>query len=161
MRVHSFAPALCMAAVVALSAPVFVADGQQSAKPPVQKPAPAPTVTYVKVLGADYAFEAQEVVPAGIVAFNLVNNGTDVHQMSVFELPKDHTLREFLDQYHSLGMIPTWMVALGHTPTIAPKAEAFVTVRMRPGRYILACIIPARDGRMHTEKGMVKLITVK
>jgi uncharacterized cupredoxin-like copper-binding protein len=32
---------------------------------------------------------------------------------------------------------------------------------MKPGRYILACLIPARDGRAHTEKGMVKMITVK
>ena len=32
---------------------------------------------------------------------------------------------------------------------------------IKPGRYILACLIPARDGRMHTEKGMVKMITVK
>jgi uncharacterized cupredoxin-like copper-binding protein len=103
----------------------------------------------------------QETVPAGIVAFNLVNAGSDLHAMAVFELPKEHTLREFLDQYHAQGMVPAWMSGLGQTPTIAPNAETFLTVRMKPGRYILACLIPARDGRMHTEKGMVKLITVK
>ena len=163
MRSYPSRRQLCLAAMVTLLAPVGAAGSQQTAQPPAKRAAAtaSPTVTYVKVIGADYAFDTQDVVPAGIVAFNLVNNGPDVHQMSVFELPEKHTLREFLDQYHSLGMIPTWMIAMGHTPTIASKAETFLTVRMKPGRYILACIIPARDGRMHTEKGMVKLITVK
>ena len=116
---------------------------------------------YVKVVGVDYSFTSPDASPAGIVTFNLVNNGSDLHAMAVFELPANHTLREFLDQYHSQGMIPAWMVGLGQTTTIAPQAETFLTVRMKPGRYILACLIPARDGRMHTEKGMVKLFTVK
>ena len=163
MRSHSFAQLLRTAALITFLTPVSFAGSQQPAKPVTPRPAAAasPTVSYVKVIGLDYAFETQDVVPTGIVAFNLVNSGSDLHQMAVFELPDKHTLREFLDQYHSMGMIPAWMIGLGQTPTIAPKAEAFLTVRMRPGRYILACIIPARDGRMHTEKGMVKLITVK
>ncbi len=152
---------LLTAAALALST---ASSGQQpSAKPTVKSAAPpaTQTVTYVKVVGVDYTFEAPESVPAGIVAFNLVNNGADLHAMAVFELPDKHTLKEFLDQYHAQGMIPAWMVGLGQTTTIAPKVEAFLTVRMKPGRYILACLIPARDGRMHTEKGMVKMITVK
>lgn len=119
------------------------------------------TVQYVKVTGADYNFTMQESAAPGIVAFNLVNNGSDLHAMAVFELPADHTVREFLDQYHKLGLIPAWMVSLGQTPTIAPSAETFLTVRMKPGRYVVACLIPARDGRVHTEKGMVKVFTVK
>ena len=148
------------------------ASGQQPPAKPTVKPTVKPavrtaapsasqTVAYVKVVGVDYTFEAPESVPAGIVAFNLVNNGADLHSIAVFELPEKHTLKDFLDQYHSQGMIPAWMVGLGQTATIAPQAETFLTVRMKPGRYILACLIPARDGRMHTEKGMVKMITVK
>jgi uncharacterized cupredoxin-like copper-binding protein len=153
---RSFPLALRHAALFTLLAPLGALAGQQPAKS-----AATPTVTYVKVVGADYAFESVDVAPAGIVAFNLINSGSDLHAMAVFELPSNHTLREFLDQYHAQGMIPVWMIGLGQTPTIAPKAEAFLTVRLKPGRYILACLIPARDGRMHTEKGMVKLITVK
>lgn len=120
-----------------------------------------PTVSYVKVNGIDYSYDVVETVAAGIVAFNLINSGADLHTMAVFELPEKHTLREFLDQYHAQGMIPAWMIGLGQTNTVAPKAEAFLTVRLKPGRYILACLIPARDGRVHTEKGMVRLITAK
>ena len=118
-------------------------------------------IAYVKVIGIDYAFTVQEVVPAGIVTFNLVNQGNDLHSIAIFELPANHTLREFLDQYHAQGMIPAWMVGIGQTTPIAPQAESFITIRAKPGRYILACLIPARDGRMHTEKGMVKMVTVK
>jgi len=161
---------LVRVALVAAMVPMGALVAQQPpAKAPPAKPAAAPApaaasaapVTYVKVTGIDYSFSSQDVVPSGIVTFNLVNSGTDLHAMAVFELPANHTLKDFLDQYHSLGMIPVWMVGLGQTPTIAPQAEAFLTVRMKPGRYILACLIPAKDGRMHTEKGMVKMITVK
>lgn len=134
------------------------------------KPAPATAarpaananrVTYVAVNGVDYNFSAPDQVPAGVVAFNLTNAGADLHALALLELPANHTLREFLDMYHSKGIIPPWMPTLGLTGPIAPNQEAFLTVRMKPGRYILACLIPARDGRAHTEKGMVKLITVK
>ncbi|MBL0169613.1 MAG: hypothetical protein IPP90_02630 [Gemmatimonadaceae bacterium] len=163
MRSRWFARSLCTATLFTFFAPTVPLSSQQPAKPAANRPAQTatPSVTYVKVIGADYAFETQDIVPAGIVAFNLVNSGSDLHAMAIFELPEKHTLREFLDQYHGMGMIPAWMIGVGQTPTIAPKAETFLTVRMKPGRYILACLIPARDGRMHTEKGMVKLITVK
>jgi uncharacterized cupredoxin-like copper-binding protein len=129
---------------------------------PAQPPATAaPTVAYVRVVGTDYAFEAPEATRAGIVTFNLVNNGSDLHQMAVYELPANHTLKEFLDQYHAQGLIPGWMTGLGQTTVIAPQAETFLTIRMKPGRYLLLCPIPARDGRMHTEKGMVRLLTVR
>jgi uncharacterized cupredoxin-like copper-binding protein len=158
MTVRPFALALLLTA--ASSGPLAA---QQATRAAAAKPAtPAATaVQYVKVAGADYNFTVQETARPGIVAFNLVNNGSDLHALAVFELPADHTLREFLDQYHAQGMIPSWMVGLGQTSTIAPSAETFLTVRLKAGRYILACLIPARDGRMHTEKGMVKLLTVK
>lgn len=162
MSSRSLALHLGLAALVAIAP---TASAQQPAKTAAPaRPAAAPsssTVQYVKVVGVDYSFTSPDASPAGIVTFNLVNNGSDLHAMAVFELPANHTLREFLDQYHSQGMIPAWMVGLGQTTTIAPQAETFLTVRMKPGRYILACLIPARDGRMHTEKGMVKLFTVK
>jgi uncharacterized cupredoxin-like copper-binding protein len=159
---------LVRAAALAALVPLAQAMGQAppAKAPPAAKPAAAPAtaqaaVSLVKVTGIDYSFQAPENVGTGIVTFNLVNSGSDLHAMAVFELPANHTLKEFLDQYHAQGMIPAWMVGLGQTTTIAPQAETFLTVRMKPGKYILACLIPARDGRMHTEKGMVRMITVK
>jgi uncharacterized cupredoxin-like copper-binding protein len=126
------------------------------------QPRPAATkVEYALVEGADYAFKSPPTVNNGIVTFNLVNVGQDLHSMTLLELPANHSLREFLNMYHSKGIIPPWMLTLGQTTTIAPRQETFLTARLKPGRYILACLIPGRDGRAHTEKGMVQLITVK
>jgi len=157
---HSRSIILTAALCAALVPVTSVAAQPPPAKATGAKPVSVP-VAYLKVTGLDYQFESQDMVPAGIVTFNLVNNGADLHSMAVFELPVKHTLKEFLDQYHTQGLIPVWMVGMGQTATIAPNAETFLTMRMKPGRYVLACMIPARDGRMHTEKGMVKLITVK
>lgn len=121
----------------------------------------ATTVEYVLVEGADYAFRNPPTVKNGIVTFNLTNVGQDLHAMTLLELPPNHTLKEFLDMYHQKGIIPPWMPTLGQTATIAPRQETFLTARLKPGKYILACLIPGRDGRAHTEKGMVQLITVK
>lgn len=146
-------------ALILLALPLVTADAQAPARPAA--PASTPRVAYVQVLGADYQFQAPESAPAGIVAFNLVNRGSDLHQLAVYELPANHTLKEFLDQYHAQGLIPGWMTGVGQTSVVAPQGETFLTVRLKPGRYLLICPIPAKDGRMHTEKGMVKLFTVR
>lgn len=141
---------------LATHAPPVEGQGAVATRPPA-----ATRVEYVLVEGADYAFKSPPTVNSGVVAFNLVNVGQDLHAMALLELPSNHTLREFLDMYQKKGIIPPWMPTLGQTATLAPKQETFLTARLKPGRYILACLIPGRDGRAHTEKGMVQLITVK
>lgn len=157
---------LCLSA--AMMTPVVTAVAQtpavpvkSAARPVAAKTAMANSVTYVRVNGADYSFSSADQVAAGVVAFELVNTGPDLHAMAVLELPDNHTLREFLDMYHGKGAIAPWMTMLGQTQPIAATQSAFLTVRLKPGRYILACLIPARDGRAHSEKGMVKLITAR
>ncbi|WP_353266396.1 hypothetical protein [Gemmatimonas sp.] len=142
-----------------LSALVMPLDAQS--RPAAAATPKATKVEYVLVEGADYAFKNPPTISNGIVTFNLTNVGQDLHAMTLLELPPNHTLREFLDMYHQKGIIPPWMPTLGQTNTIAPRQETFLTARHKPGRYILACLIPGRDGRAHTEKGMVQLITVK
>jgi uncharacterized cupredoxin-like copper-binding protein len=131
------------------------------AKAPSAVPAPVQKIDLVTVSGVDYAFALPQTLTAGTITFNLVNNGDDVHAMTLLQLPDNHTMRDFLDTYNRGGVIPAWMTTLGQTPTIAPKQESFITARLKPGKYVLACLIPARDGRAHTEKGMVQSFTVK
>jgi uncharacterized cupredoxin-like copper-binding protein len=127
---------------------------------PAQAKPPTERVQYVRVVATDYTFDAAATVPAGIVTFHLLNEGPDVHQLSVIELGIGHTLKDFFDGMRAKGQPPAWTVEVGMTPTIQPRNEAFLTVRLHPGRYILSCLIPAKDGRSHVEKGMSMLITV-
>lgn len=159
MPSKSFPRELLAFLALAISALLTPLEAQTAA--PARRAPVATKVEYVVVEGADYAFKNPPSVNNGIVTFNLVNVGQDLHAMTLLELPSNHTLREFLDMYHQKGIIPPWMPTLGQTPTIAPRQEAFLTARLKPGKYILACLIPGRDGRAHTEKGMVQLITVK
>ncbi|MBI2795809.1 MAG: hypothetical protein HYX65_03785 [Gemmatimonadetes bacterium] len=146
--------ALQLIAAPALAALCRTAPVLAQAKPVTEH------VQYLHVVGQDYAFEAPSTIPAGIVTFHLVNKGLDVHQMTIVELGVGHTLKDFFDAMHAKGQPPAWTIEVGMTPTIQPGAEAFLTVRLSPGRYLLSCLIPAKDGRSHVEKGMTSLLTV-
>jgi hypothetical protein len=117
-------------------------------------------VHYIRVDAIDYAFNTVTSVEEGIVTFHLVDKGADVHQMSVLELGVGHTVKEFFEVMRTTGAPPAWAPAVGATPTIQPNSEAFLTLRLAPGKYILGCLIPARDGRSHVAKGMYQLLTV-
>lgn len=169
----SVALATTVFAIAAVSvAPLLLTAQAQPAKPAATKPvppkpaapkpvAPVSKIDLVTVSGMDYAFSLPQTLNAGVVTFELMNVGADLHSMTILELPANHSPREFLDMYHDKGIIPPWMPTLGQTNTIAPNQEAFLTVRLKPGKYVLACLIPGRDGRAHTEKGMVQFVTVK
>ena len=121
---------------------------------------PAERVQYVRVVAQDYAFEVPATASEGIVTFHLINQGLDVHQMTIVEMGVGHSLKDFFDAMKSRGQPPAWTIELGMTPTIQARSEAFLTVRLAPGRYLLSCLIPAKDGRSHVEKGMTALLTV-
>jgi len=127
---------------------------------PAQSKRSSERVQYARVIAQDYSFDAPTALTAGIVTFHLVNEGLDVHQLSVIEVGVGHTLKEFFDAMRAKGQPPAWTVEVGMTPTIQPHHEAFLTARLAPGRYILSCLIPAKDGRSHVEKGMSSLVTV-
>ena len=156
------APALVLAGLWVAPAPLGAqAAGTGKGPVPASAQAAAPRVSLIRVAAVDYAFNGPATAPAGVVVFNLVNNGSDLHQLAVLELPANRTLSEFLDTYHGKGIIPAWMAAMGQSQVISPNQEALLALRLKPGRYILACLMPARDGRAHTEKGMVSQLVVR
>ncbi len=122
---------------------------------------PATSVQYVRVDGADYAFILPATIKAGLTVFNLVNVGRDVHDMTLLALPPGRTMKQFLDTFHATGKRPPWAPVLGETIIVKPGGEAFITARLKPGSYVLACFLAAADGRSHTEVGMVQLVTAK
>ena len=117
-------------------------------------------IQYARVVAKDYLFDAPSTLGDGIVTFQLANQGSDVHQLSIVEIGSGHTIKQFFDVMRSSGMPPAWAVTVAMTPTIQPGTEAFVTLRLVPGHYVLACMIPARDGRSHVEKGMYRWVDV-
>jgi hypothetical protein len=138
---------------IALAGALFAAPSH------AQVTAAGERIQYVRVVAKDYTFDAPSALNEGIVTFHLTNQGSDVHQLSIIEVGVGHTIKEFFDAMRVSGMPPAWAVTVGMTPTIQPNAEAFVTMRVVPGHYVLACMIPAKDGRSHVEKGMYRWVT--
>lgn len=116
-------------------------------------------INYIRVIARDYVFDAPQSVPAGIATIQLINQGADVHHISVQTLPAGHTVKDFFDATRNSGQAPAWSRSLAMSATIPTNGEAFMTFRMPPGQYILSCLIPAKDGRSHVAKGMYQIIT--
>jgi hypothetical protein len=125
-----------------------------------QSAAAAPDrVQFIRVVARDYVFDAPATVQSGIATIQLVNQGTDIHHISVQELPEGKSVKDFFDATRNSGRPPAWSKSLAQTNTIVNGGEAFISFRMPPGRYILSCLIPAADGRSHVAKGMYQVIT--
>lgn len=118
-------------------------------------------IQYARIVAKDYQFDAPSTLSEGIVTFHLTNQGSDVHQLAIVEIGAGHTIKQFFDAMRTTGTPPAWTVTVGMTPTIQPNNEAFVTLRLVPGNYVFACMIPAKDGRSHVEKGMYQWVNVK
>ncbi len=114
---------------------------------------------YIRVYAKDYAFDAPATSFAGVATIHLINQGSDLHHLTVQELPEGRTVREYLDAVQRTGLPPAWSKSIGQTAMIPNGGEAFIAFRMPPGRYVLSCVIPAADGRSHVAKGMYQLIT--
>ncbi len=150
--IRSFRSLVVSAVLVGVIAPASAQAQAASASEHIQ---------YALITARDYAFDAPPTINEGIVTFHLVNQGSDVHQLSVVELGAGHTIKEFFDYIRTKnGVPPTWTTTVGMTGTIATNAETFLTVRLAPGKYVLSCMIPAKDGRSHVEKGMYQYVTV-
>ena len=120
---------------------------------------PAERIQLIKVIARDYVYDAPSSVAAGITTIQLVNQGADIHHVSVQELPEGKSVKDFFDATRNGGRAPAWSRSLAQTAIIPNGAEAFLSFRMPPGRYILSCLIPASDGRSHVAKGMYQVIT--
>ncbi len=114
---------------------------------------------FIRVIAKDYVYDAPATVQSGIATIHLINQGVDIHHVTVQELPATKTVKEFFDAARATGRAPAWSRTIAQTSVVAAGGEAFLAFRMPPGRYILSCLLPAADGRSHTAKGMYQLIT--
>lgn len=112
--------------------------------------------------GATYSFETDDTVPAGLVMFDLKNNGKKPHQVNVAR-PKPNATIEAIDAALA-GPNPTLALALaefvGASNTVDPGGEQRTVVQLEPGTYYLLCFVPDEDGKDHLQHGMIKKITV-
>ncbi len=122
-------------------------------------PAPRPPLV-VTVVARDYRFELPATLPAGLTTFRLVNRGRRVHHLALLRLPRGRTLAEVRAALTAGGAEPRWLTDAGGPNALDPGNEAEVVVELQPGRYVLACFVPAADGAPGLAHGMLRELTV-
>jgi hypothetical protein len=118
----------------------------------------APTVT---VTAHDYRLELPDTLPAGAVTLRLVNQGKEFHHVWIARMDGGHTVDEVLKALAARQPLPVWLKDAGGPNAPRPEGgEASATVTLEPGNYIVACLIPSKDGVPHLMKGMVRQVAV-
>jgi hypothetical protein len=121
------------------------------------EPPRPPTVT---ITASDFAFEAPDTIPSGVVTVRLVNRGPSLHHVQFLRLGEGKTLDSLLAALRHPGPPPAWVTEVPGPNPPAPNASAELTVRLAAGNYAIACFVPDAHGVPHLAMGMVRPVVV-
>jgi hypothetical protein len=151
----------------------------------VAAPAAPPVATLTAV---DYGFEAPDTIEAGLTAFHLVNEGSQLHMAQLIKLEGDRSLDDFLvaytEAFRTTGPRPPWAPRYGGPGAAHPGGSSNATQYLEPGNYawislmnvpdgiphvevdltagdyVVLCFVTAPDGRSHVEHGMIQHVRI-
>ena len=114
----------------------------------------------VVVHAKEFAYVAPASIPAGTTTFRLVNDGREVHQISILELTEGKTLAEYMAAIKANQPTP-WAIGVGGPNAAGPGQTVEATVTLEAGNYIFVCWVPSPGPPVpHMAKGMVHALTV-
>jgi hypothetical protein len=128
----------------------------------VAAPAPKFKPAVVTVHANEFAFTAPKSVPAGTITFRMVNDGKQLHHVSVIKLLHGKTVADFVDALKHPGPPPAWSVAVGGPNAAVPGQTSEATLTLEPGQYALVCFVPSpgKEPVPHVMNGMITGLTV-
>ena len=95
-----------------------------------------------------HVLASPKVVPAGRVSFEIRNGGSVAHELVVLRHDRGGRLPVRHFKAEEAGV-------LGEAAEIAPGKRTRLTLRLKPGRYLLLCNVPG-----HYQLGMFTLLRV-
>jgi uncharacterized cupredoxin-like copper-binding protein/plastocyanin len=121
-----------------------------------------PEVTYE---ATDHGFSGPDHVRAGLISVRVVNKGKDMHHVTLLRLKNGKTAEDFTEAVDSdpayfVTKHLTWIEFAGGPNAVIPGESAAAVVKLKPGNYVVACIIPNPNGIPHVRQGMIKPLTV-
>lgn len=164
MRRHGTTLALTLAIAAAAACapkdqPAATADSAATAAAATSAGAPsAPPV--VTVHAADFKFDGPDSIPAGMVTFHLINDGTTFHHMQLVRLDSAKTFADLQAAIAKPGPMPAWITFVGGPNAPDPKSESNATMNMPAGNYAMLCFVDVPGGVPHVAKGMERSLTV-
>ncbi|HVH68639.1 MAG TPA: hypothetical protein VM716_12300 [Gemmatimonadales bacterium] len=129
------------------------------------RPAPrAADPTLVTITAIDYAFQGPDTIPAGLTTLRFINQGKELHHVSLVRLGGGKTVADFQAGLQAAMKNhtppPAWIAFDGGPNASTPGDTATTTQLLEPGSYVLVCWIPSADGVPHIMKGMFRPLTV-
>lgn len=128
-------------------------------------PKPAPEIIPdIMITLADFSYKLSKPITAGAHTFLVVNQGHQVHETLVVQLPSKGSAKAFgaalTPGKPSAGAPPG--KPIGGVVGLAPGDRALFQMTFAPGHYGLLCLFPDHDnGQPHFEKGMTLEFDVK
>lgn len=121
-----------------------------------------PAVPSVVVVHArDFSYVAPRTIKAGASTFHLVNDGKQVHHLTIMKLAAGKTIADFTTAMKKPGPPPSWVSSVGGPNAAVPGASADATLTLEAGNYLLLCFVPSPgETAPHAMKGMVRALTV-
>ena len=133
------------------------ADSTAAAAPAAAAPAAPATITFH---AADFRFEGPDSIPAGMVTFDLINDGTTFHHMQLVRLDSAKTFADLQAAIAKRGPIPGWVTFIGGPNAADPHSQSNATMNMPAGNYAMLCFVDVPGGVPHVAKGMERSLTV-
>jgi hypothetical protein len=117
-------------------------------------------VPVVTVHAKEFAFEAPKTIAAGLTTFRLVNDGKQLHHLSIVKLDKGKTMKD-VEAAMKADTPPEWIKAVGGPNAALPGGSVEATLDLAPGNYVFLCFVPSPGEQIpHFAKGMMLPITV-
>ena len=114
----------------------------------------------VSIVATDFKFDLPDTIPAGVVTFNLVNHGKELHHAQLVKLEDGKTMEDFFAAMKQPGPPPSWVKFVGGPNPAGPQQTISGAAALTPGNYLVICFIPSPGGPPHATKGMVRPFTV-
>ncbi len=134
---------------------------------PLSVQGPKPTLVSEPKAGltitqADFSFGISRAVTAGSHTIQVMNHGTQPHEVVVLKLDPGASAKDFAAAFEPGASGPPPGKPIGGVVGLATGEYAFFTARFEPGRYGLICFFPdPATGQPHFAKGMTSEFTVK
>jgi hypothetical protein len=147
------------------TAPVTSPVASPAASPqasPSASPSPSPSAARVVTIEAtDFAFNAPDIIPGGLVTLQLRNSGREPHHAQLMRLNTGITVDQFTTALAQGPGPALQLSSLEGGPSVAdPGDQSEVVVNLPEGQYVLVCFVESPDGVPHLAKGMVRPLRV-
>lgn len=141
--------------------PLLLAGTTVSAGSMPRNPAAPEAPQVVVVHAKDFAYTAPKTIKSGATTFRLVNDGKELHHLSVIRLQKGKTMADFVAFMKKPGPPFGWFTEVGGPNPALPGGSVDATLTLEPGNYVVACFIPSvGESAPHLMKGMINALTV-